>query len=340
MRAIFRVDASPAIGLGHLSRCLTLARALARRGAAIDVAIRRPSDHARAWIEREGYQVVTIADGDDDLAVTRRLAGAGALVVVDGYSFAATYHEALRGDGRVVCVIDDLERPLGGDLIVNGNLYAEELPYGAGARLLLGPRYALVREEFVAARAARLARGATHGRPRLLVTMGGADPTRETEKAIGALARVSRPLDVRVIVGGANPRHDAVRAAAAHVSPRHTLDLHFDVRAMGEAMVWADVALTAAGSTCLELACVGVASVVIVVADNQRRVGEALVRHGLMPSLGWHATVDEAAVARALDDLLTDEPSRRAVEEAQRSLVDGLGASRVAAALVGCAPEA
>jgi UDP-2,4-diacetamido-2,4,6-trideoxy-beta-L-altropyranose hydrolase len=335
MRAVLRVDASSAIGSGHLSRCLTLARGLAARGFEVEIATRAPSERVLAWIAREGHRAVPIdaATIDEDVVATRRAAEGAALVVVDGYVFDAAYHDALRADGRVVCVLDDLAASrVGGDAVLNGNVYGEELSYDVrdGARLLVGPRFALVRDEFVAARAPRVARKLDPARrPRLLVTMGGADPTSETEKALAALEHVSA-MDVRVIVGGANPRADAIREAASRAPRRHDVEVLVDVRTMGEQMVWCDVALAAAGSTCLELACVGVASVVVVVVDNQRLVGDGFGRRGLMTNLGAREAVDAETMGRAVEALVVDETRRRAMEEGQRAVVDGAGKDRAA----------
>ncbi|MGC4079535.1 MAG: UDP-2,4-diacetamido-2,4,6-trideoxy-beta-L-altropyranose hydrolase [Rubrivivax sp.] len=342
MKAVLRVDASAAIGSGHLSRCLTLARGLASRGFAITVATRTPEGPMLQWIEREGHSVVRMSASDiaEDVEASRLAAEGASLVVIDGYAFGAAFHEALRAEGRVVCVVDDLaDAPVRGDAVLNGNLYAEELAYDVrdGARLLLGPKYALIRGEIVSARQRRLARPDAKHKTRLLVTMGGADPTAETDKALAALDRIDVPLDVRVIVGGANTRLDAIRERASKVAARHDVDVRFDVRAMGEEMAWCDVALAASGSTCLELACVGVAAVLIVVADNQRLVGDAAARRGLMTNLGPHRVVDAPAIAKAITELASDPARRRAMEDAQRAVVDGEGCTRAATDLAALA---
>jgi UDP-2,4-diacetamido-2,4,6-trideoxy-beta-L-altropyranose hydrolase len=334
MKAVLRCDASPRIGSGHLSRCLTLARGLLAEGFVVEVATHAPSEHTRAWIAREGCSVVDAGAGSDVTA-----AEGAALVVVDGYDFPPSFHEALRRDDRLVCVIDDLAAaPVRGDVVLNGNLYAEELVYDvpAGAVLLCGPRYALVREEFVAARAAREARAWSEEASRLLITMGGADPTRETEKALAALEHtlLTSPLDVKVVVGAANPRSEAIRHLAA-AQTKHRVEVLVDVRAMGALMEWCDVALSAAGGTCLELSCVGVAAAAVVVADNQRGVGGALRARGLMDVVGLDAgeAVDAAVLAGSVARLLADAPRRRAMELAQRACVDGAGRERAAARL-------
>lgn len=342
MRALARVDASAQIGLGHLSRTSTLLSALRERGVSLTVATHTPTDAARAWIARTGAALVEVAAAPGtpaDLAETRALASETALVIVDGYVFDASFHEGLRDARRAVVAIDDLgEAPTGADVVLNGNLYAAELTYTTppGGRTLLGPRYALVRSEFLAARDAREARApSAEGPPRLLVTMGGADPTGETEKALDAIAQIEGALHARVILGGANPRAGALAARArAMGNGARRVEALVSANDMGDQMLWADVALTAAGSTCLELATVGVAGATVTVADNQRLVARAFDARGLLSSLGASQDVTPDAMRAAVVALIADPTERRRAEDAQRAAVDGRGAARAAEALL------
>jgi len=332
MRAIMRCDASPRIGVGHLSRCLTLARGLVAQGFTLGIATRAPSEHTRRWIATEGHDLLVLEE-EDEVAATERAARGASLVVIDGYDFGPSLPETLRRDHRVICVVDDLAtEPVRADVVLNGNLYALELSYDVprDTVLLCGPSFALVREEFVHARVSREARRPREDASRLLVTMGGADPTRETEKAFAALDALARQvrLDVKVAVGAANPRVEEIRRLAA-AQRTHGVEVLTDVRAMGELMVWCDVALTAAGSTSLELACVGVPASVVVVADNQRGIGAALSARALMDVVDREPRVVAASIA----NLLANRPRRLAMEASQRRCIDGHGKDRAASRL-------
>ncbi len=329
MRAVLRVDASSTIGSGHLSRCLTLGRALRQAGFEVAVASRAPSDHTRKWVDREGHHLVTVEG--EELAAARAAAEGASLVVIDGYGFGPDLHAALREAGRVVTVMDDTATAaVSGDVVLNGNLFAEELRYEGVPATLLGPSYALVREEFREARAAREPRIASDTR-RVLVSMGGADPAGATEAFLEAIDALGAS-DVRVVVGGANPRVDAIRAAAARITG-HTMEVVVDVARMSEPMLWCDVAVVAAGSTCLELACLGVPAVVVSVADNQDPVAAAVARLGLMRSVGRFGDSAGRDLIREVESLLADAPVRAAMAARQRDTIDGLGADRAAAAL-------
>jgi UDP-2,4-diacetamido-2,4,6-trideoxy-beta-L-altropyranose hydrolase len=332
MKAVFRVDASSTIGGGHLARSLTLAAALRRQGFALEILTVAPAPQLLA-AARELHATVRQVDPDDRLDV-RVLCGAlqhADLVVFDHYALGASHHDASRGPKRVVCVIDDNGGVVGGDVILNGNFFGREVAYATRdeALRLLGPSFALIRPEFLDARKQRVVRRVSGGRRRLLVTMGAADPTGQTEVAIAALRRLD-DADVRVIVGGMNPRKDALRELVAGCASEGW-EMLVGVPDISAHMLWCDVAVTAAGSTCLELACVGVASVAIPVVDNQRRVAAAVASADLMLTV---PAIDESLV-EVVDGLLNDPARAAAMETAQRACVDGLGAARAARALAG-----
>lgn len=331
MRAVLRADASAQIGFGHLSRSLTLARGLRARGFETVIATRAPSEHVRAWIAREQCAVAVI-EGDEIAASCAAAAGAD-LVVVDGYAFGPRLHDALRAPASVVCVLDDEARQaVHGDIVLNGNVHAERLVYDVpdGTELLLGPRFALVRDEFVVRRGAPEP-DAHDGPPRILITMGGADPPDATSIALRALDDVT-PADVRIVVGAANPRAERIARDAA-ARRRHHVEVLVDVNDMAGVIGWSDVVVTAAGSTCLEIACIGRAAVCLAIAGNQEPIAAELDRRGMALSAGTLDGEPAARVAAAARALLADSARRRAMCEVQADVVDGLGKDRAAEAL-------
>lgn len=330
--AVLRADASATIGTGHLARCLVLGGELARLGFAVRVATREPSEHVRALVADQEFFLVKLEG--DEISASRNATDDADLVVVDGYGFGEELYEGLLAPARVVCAVDDLaDRVLHADVVLNGNFFAEGLAARYAAMPVgepwLGPRHALVRDEFVAARDAPCeTRGPV---PRVLVSMGGADPASATERFLDGAEHLG-DAHVRVVVGGSNPRAAEIRRRAAAIT-RPRVEVLVDVRRMGELMTWCDVALVAAGSTCLELATIGVPTVVVAVADNQVPVAEAVASRGLMDSLGRIEHVACEAMASAVGALARSPERRAAMAEAQRVVCDGRGAPRAASAL-------
>jgi spore coat polysaccharide biosynthesis predicted glycosyltransferase SpsG len=274
-----------------------------------------------------------------DLAATLGLLvnGGYELCIVDGYHFSEDYINELAQHGTWVCYMDDMiNYSYATQAVFNQNFHAPAELYCRSefTDLILGPRFALLREEFARLRNSHRATKEQVGR--VLVTMGGADPTAETEKVIAGLEQVGElgRLDIRVVVGRANPRGDAIRRRLAEPCLHHKYTVLESVGNMAEEMLAADIGISASGTTCMELLCMGLPALVIVVVDNQMLIGPELGRRGLAVNLGWHAEVMPELIAGEFQALAGDagrrvEMSRRAMEA-----VDGLGAGRTVEAML------
>jgi UDP-2,4-diacetamido-2,4,6-trideoxy-beta-L-altropyranose hydrolase len=102
---------------------------------------------------------------------------------------------------------------------------------------------------------------------------------------------------------------------------------------MASLMAWADIAVTGAGSTCWELACMGLPALALVIAENQRAIAEELSAAGVIFNLGSHQEVSAERIASIIDGLLYSSFRRLRMSQRGRALVDGQGAERVAAVL-------
>jgi spore coat polysaccharide biosynthesis predicted glycosyltransferase SpsG len=163
--------------------------------------------------------------------------------------------------------------------------------------------------------------------------MGGTDPDNITMKVVQALGQLpAGTVEARVVVGGDN-RHRPELEEAVRRTPG--LELRADVRDMPSLMAWADVAVSAAGSTSWELAFMGLPTLSIVLADNQSPVAEALERHRLAWALGEGTAMAPSRVTSALRELLADPRRRAAMSRQGRSFVDGRGPRRVVEAMLG-----
>jgi spore coat polysaccharide biosynthesis predicted glycosyltransferase SpsG len=257
---------------------------------------------------------------------------------VDGYAFDESYHRALKQAGLALTVIDDHGHPApcAADLIVNQNLYAAPALYpGIPAdRLLLGLRNALLRREY---RDAPIRQARTGGGPlRILVTMGTGDRPNATLRVLRGLGALAPGrAEVVVLAGSANPhRATWVDAAGSGISVR----IEAWVADLTPLLDWADLAISAAGTTTWELARRGVPACLVVLAENQLAVAEAAARAGAAIDLGWHADLDERALARTVEDLAADPSRRNAMSARGQALIDGHGATRVAATIARSTP--
>ena len=319
MRLVIHADASPEIGTGHVMRCFALAQAWEELGGTTEWVTRGTGDalRKRLGLESAGETACT----------------AGAACVLDGYHFRPDYQRAIRARFRPLLVIDDLaDQPFyHADLLLNQNLHAHELHYRAEAcaRLLAGPRYALLRREF--RRWQGWERRIEPEARRILLTMGGGDRDNVTLRAAEAIEQCGIPgAEVVILAGAANPHVTELRE---WVHRRAGYRLEVAVEDMAPLMAWADCAVTAAGSTCWETCFMGLPSAVVTLAENQAPVARGLSACGAAVSLGWHAQISPVRLAAAITDHLLPLGCRRTMSQAGRELVDGNGALRVAEAI-------
>jgi len=339
MNLIIRADANAQMGTGHLMRCLALAQGWkSQRGQAIFITTCE-SDGLLQRLSSEGFQIVTLErpypDPADWEATSQVLtAHPNAWVVLDGYHFDSAYQRRIKETGHPLLVIDDMAHleHYYANIVLNQNLHAEQLNYSCEpyTQLLLGTRYVLLRREFLKWQGWR--REIAERARKVLVTLGGADPDNVTLKIIMAMNKLTlKDLEVKVVIGPTNA-HMASLKEAVHHSP-FTIHLLPSVENMPDLMAWADVAVSAGGSTCWEMGFMGLPNVVLVLAENQQDIAAGLGTAGVAFNLGWYTEASIAQVANTLVDLLRDGGSRRQMSQRGRELVDGLGVERVAESL-------
>ncbi|MFT4034762.1 MAG: UDP-2,4-diacetamido-2,4,6-trideoxy-beta-L-altropyranose hydrolase [Patulibacter sp.] len=336
MTLLVRTDASAEIGVGHAMRCLALADALQRTtGEPAIFAMHQPP--ATFAAHDVGLRAISAAPGSsDDLAATIALAEEcdARWIIIDGYQFSTAFQRGLSAAKRRVLAFDDHGHAgrYEADIVLNQNVGASESLYedrAARTRLLLGARYALLRDQFRRPPAVRPATPMTA--ERLLVTLGGADPDNVSKRIIDALNLVDVALQTTVIAGGTNRHVASLRRAAAVSSQPVTVAV--DVHDMAERMLGADLAVASASGTSWELARLGTPQIAITLADNQRPAADALANDRLALSLGWHEDITAEEIAAAITQLARDQRGRAELARRGRALIDGRGALRVLAAM-------
>ena len=331
---LLAAPASATIGLGHVARLSALGSGLRAQGARTLFVTNSREERVHAFIQQEGAELSPASS----LAPSSLVEAAGACgatrIAIDSYTVTAAELRQLRESGLDVLFVDDAGLPPSAEasLVVNPNFFGADVGYllRDGARLLAGPSYALLRPEFAKARDAT---APPHEGPvRVLVTLGGADPLGLLPRFIDALAASGERLTADILVGAADPKIDLARESAKKL-PGSTVTVA--AADMANRILRADAVISAAGSTCLEIACIGRPALVVPVADNQVPVADFLERGGLMSVVSTRGSVPELVLAiRSLLGGLSSVESCARISS-QRCLVDGGGASRVAAIWLG-----
>lgn len=304
----FRADASVQIGTGHVMRCLTLADALRERGVQSVFICRQHIGHMMELIERRGHEVVVLPEVEElyipsdlapahaawlgtdwatDAEETGKALGEKILdwMVVDHYALDHHWEKSVRSHCHRLMVIDDLaDRPHDCDLLLDQNLGRSSEDYRSlvseGVCLLIGPEFALLRPEFVAQRSASLMRRAQSSLRKILVTMGGVDNENMTGQVMEVLEACKLPeyVETTVVMGHKAPGLEQVKAKAALMS--RSTQVLIGVTNMAELMKDSDLAIGAAGGTSWERCCLGLPTLILVLADNQRAGAAALQSAG------------------------------------------------------------
>lgn len=335
MDLIIRTDADSKIGIGHFMRCLALAQAWKSRGGSAKFITACDNEGLLKRLNNEGFQVIhlerTYPDSVDWKKTSQVLSEhSGAWVVLDGYHFDSSYHRSIKNTGHQLLVIDDMAHldHYYADVVLNQNIHAKKLDYSCEpyTRLLLGTRYVLLRNEFLR----------WHGRERVipdvarkfLVTLGGADPENQTLKIILSLQLIEKnDLEAIVVVGTSNPHFRTLETAIRNTT--FPIQLVHNPSNIAELMAWADLGVSAGGTTCWEMAFMGLPNLIMILAENQREIAQGLYDHGVALMLGWYTEIGELTIANVLKNLMFNSVNQKAMSKKGQKLVEGNGAKYV-----------
>ncbi len=353
MRIVVRVDASDLMGTGHFMRCLTLADALGARGAKVRFVSRHLPAHLHTMLEDHGHDLTMLSavspavgaypdslshaswlgtsQETDVMSVSKAIApGRWDWVVIDHYALDWRWEQRIRPLTDRILVVDDLaDRTHFCDVLVDQNVNPEQRErylslVPPGCQTLLGPKFALLRDEF------RQLRPKSQPRPgvvrRVLVFFGGVDADNYTARAMDALVSV-RLTGVQVdVVIGETHRH---RAALESACASYRFTPHVQTTKMAQLMAVADLSIGAAGSSSWERCCLGLPAICVVAADNQRAIAKGLDNLGAILLVGRDAPATSEEMHAAIRSLMSAPDRVQAMSEASYKLVDGMGVSRV-----------
>ncbi len=351
MRVTIRADASVSIGSGHVMRCLTLARQLKDEGAEVEFASRLLDGNLCDFIESCGFVVHRLPDSvgsgsahkkwtafavdwqrdADEMNLAVKLVQDW--LVVDHYGLDANWERRMRACAKRILVIDDLaNRSHDCEMLLDQNYFLspERRYHGKvpqSCKLLLGPCFSLLAPQYIQAEATlRLRDG--HVR-RVLVFFGGSDPTRETLKALDAIKTLAwYDIHFDVVVGAGNPQKEMIKNRCAELS---NTAYHCQTPDMVQLCSLADIALGAGGSANWERLKLGLPSLVVVTAENQRETVDALAAGGYISLLGQHDEIDAERMETALRQM-SEQPSAllEMGKQARELMRSGRGTEHVA----------
>lgn len=344
-------------------RCLTLANELARQGHECWFVCREHFGHLGDLIESQGHGLILLPASEsyssqindtefddyllwlgvpwqDDACQTRDVIFPlkPDWLVVDHYALDAQWECTMADVVSDIMVIDDLaNRDHACTLLLDQSLGRVDADYDGllseECQRLIGPSYALLRPEFAALREKSLKRRKGSDLKRIIISLGGVDRDNVTGQVLEALTMSSLPAstELDVIMGAAAPHLDEVRRQATQLPFNTTVSVN--VMDMAVRMSQADLAIGAAGSTTWERCCMGLPTITIMIAENQRTIAEALSKYNAS------LLVDTSRAIESLSELIemyagNDQVQLLLTQNASQ-ICDGRGTERISSAFMG-----
>ena len=311
-------------------RCLSVARAFAVQDE--DVLFVTADHRGDGLIRSAGFRSVSLDTEwtrmEQEIPRIRGLVNEllPTLVLVDSYYVTQKYLRAVNGMAPVAYIDDMNELRWDVSYLINYNIYADSCDYfgyrGSGTKLVLGPKYAPLRDEFLGMPQHAIRQQVSD----ILVSAGGADPEGVTEKIIHEICPLFENVQFHFIVGALNPRIETIRGLEGG-----NVILHVNEQHMASLMQSCDISVSAAGTTLYELCATGIPTITYILADNQIVATEQFEKLGIMPCAG-DCRVGHDFVGRLttlLRELIGDEELRMSLTNRMQSLVDGCGAQRI-----------
>lgn len=323
MKVLFRVDASVAIGSGHVMRSLTLAHALKKLGAECHFACATLAGNLITLLQQAGFKTFSLpanlpSEEDDASATLSLIADRYQLLVVDHYQLGKKYGQLLRQSCQKIMVIDDLaNRPLDCDLLLDQNLYPDmqdryALLVPIHCVQLLGPHYALLRDEFYLQHAKR-----THNH--ILISFGGSDEQNLTTLVIKVISELkSPPISADIVIGANNPWRNKIEPLCSQLN---NVELHIQTNNMAALMQKAQIMVGSGGTTHWERCISGLPALVITVADNQQATTDYLNQLGACIWLGKNSDITEEIIREKLCYYLQKPELLKLVAESAKNVI-------------------
>ncbi|MCK5163226.1 MAG: UDP-2,4-diacetamido-2,4,6-trideoxy-beta-L-altropyranose hydrolase [Desulfobacula sp.] len=339
-----RSDATKQMGTGHIMRCIALAQAWKKRSELVTFISHCPNHKISKRIESEGFNLIKIdkiwphsQDLKKTLKVLNNLSNRRVgkafnshnWVIIDGYHFTPDYQKNIMEAGFKLLVIDDNNHldHYNANILLNQNIGSSHYPYSCNqnTKELLGTKYAMLRSEFLMSK--HIKKVSPAKAKNILVTMGGADPDNTTLKIVQAINQINdSDLKFNIIVGPDNPNIECLKDASQNQLSNINL---IDNADMPEMMAWADLCVTAGGSSCWELCFMEVPFIIIIIAANQIELTSRLEKAGVAINLGKQETLSQDDITQNIVSLSCDIKKRKKLKKVGIKIVDGKGTKRI-----------
>jgi UDP-2,4-diacetamido-2,4,6-trideoxy-beta-L-altropyranose hydrolase len=356
MRVLFRVDASRSIGFGHLYRCLALANALRENGETCVFVCQSLSGDGILQIENDGFSVVKLSSmlqsGHDDFVFSDRLSWPlGVLekdcvavakilqkrqfdwLVIDHYGIDVEWQRMVPQGVKVMVLEDTPFRKHNCHILLDQSQGRSRQTYAGlvsdKTKCLMGTQYALIRDEFFEARAHQSNLMAPNKISRLFVNFGAADQFQVTPRVVTALLANEKLKNTEIVVVSGQHSNSLPALQKMQIRYGKRINLVVEPVKMASLMCECDAAVGAGGVSAVERCVIGLPSIIIPLADNQRQMAEGLCAKGaaILCELDFQRQIS-SHINLAITELCQVGKISKLQKQALK-VCDGLGVQRV-----------
>jgi len=321
VKVVFLTEGGRDIGFGHVTRCLSLYQVFEARRHRPEFII-AGDESVKQILHRERYRILNWRSREKELKDILKKADT---VVVDSYLAGLDKYNVISDTAPIPVFIDDNNRlnyPKG--IVVNWNIHASDLDYPKNNRItyLLGPQYISLRQAFLEVGEKKI----NHTVRDVMVTFGGDDSKNLTPRVLRYLSRSYPAMRKYVIIGRAFKN---IAEIEAETDDNTNLIHSPDDTGMKEVMLKSDIAISSGGQTLYELARIGVPTVAVIVADNQRNNVSGWEKTNFIENAGLWTDRDIMVKIENKFKGILDIQRRTQSSEIGRGLVPGNGAEQI-----------
>ncbi|CAH1223793.1 UDP-2,4-diacetamido-2,4,6-trideoxy-beta-L-altropyranose hydrolase [Paenibacillus sp. JJ-223] len=346
MRIFIRADASKSIGTGHLMRCLSLCEELSRYSESIIFLFKELTEYLKESIMKKGFRLLQLvstypsgSEEDAEQTIAQLFDKFGSVendwIIIDNYCIDHVWERKVKALFRKTIIIDDLaNREHDCDVLIDTNLHeGNETKYDGllqnDTLKLLGPKYALLRSEFKETIKNIDFFEYKSKVERIFVCFGGTDPTSETLKVVNVLSSLAtrKNFIVNIVVGESNTDIKLIDKKCDEIEK---FNLFVQPKSIAAIMGDSDIAICSGGSLTWERYCMGLPGLIVTVAENQVSIAKQCERIGIDNYLGKSSEITETSLLECIEGTLNEEFGIIERKNKARSIVDGLGVTRVA----------
>lgn len=333
---IFRADANKKMGMGHMLRCISIAKQLKRLGK--DVLFLTADDSPAQLLADEKLTHIILdtdwmcMDEETDAVANILISRKAECMLVDSYFASPEYFESLNIPVRLLYMDDFGQKVYPADTVINANAYASAIDYrrlydGTETKLLIGPMYAPLREAFSSV----VPRPITDRIYDIMITTGSTDPFHVSANLIRRMICDKFFDNVRLhIVSGKYYKNSDELEQLSKVYPQ--VIVYRDMNDIWSLMTSCDAAISAGGTTVYELCACGVPTAIFGFVDNQTAMRRYFGSAGAMIDCGDIRISKDQCLNSMIDAVktLADEGVRVSLRQKAKSITDGHGAKRIA----------